>query len=57
MVNPMGVVEKLGHFFPFQHHLIGDLEVPDILDIQTLQEPEQDIVLFMRCSLRILYLK
>ena len=57
MVNPMGVVEKFGHLLPFQHHLIGDLEVTDILDIQALQEPEQDVILFVSCSLSILYLK
>ena len=54
VVNPMGVVEQLGHLLSLQHHLVGDLEVADVLKIQTFgQEPVEDVELVPAAAFRV----
>ena len=53
MINPMCVVEQLGHFFPLEHHLVGDLEVSEVFQIETVsQEAIQNFELFSTPPLR-----
>jgi len=49
----MGVIEQLGHFFSLEHHLIRDLEVSEVFQIESVgQEPVQNFELLATATLR-----
>ena len=38
MINPVRVVQQLGHLFALKHHLVGDVEVADVLQVEAVSQ-------------------
>ena len=36
MINPVCVVQQLGHLFALKHHLVGDVEVANVLQVEAV---------------------
>ena len=36
MINPVRVVQQLGHLFALKHHLVGDVEVANVLQVEAV---------------------